>query len=454
MQLRRAFRIVKGDIIAFVGAGGKTTAISRLADELAADNCRVVITTTTHMYPPTGGDLPVVTGDGDELLRCVQQRLNQVSRVIVASTYVDTPEGTKLAGLRPEFVAALRDSTAADVVLVEADGSRGRPLKAPAAYEPVIPPATTLVVAVAGLSALGRPLSGETVHRPERVAALAGVSDGEMITPEHLANVLIHPEGGLKDVPEGARVVALLNQADDPARLNAGRQVANRLLRQGRFAAVGISALGSSISDGVHEVHERVAAIVLAAGAGRRFGGAKQLALWRGRPLLEHVVEAVLASQVSEVVVVTGYESERVVAAVSSWGLRLRIVMNPNWPNGQSTSVHTGLSTLPTDIGAALFVLADQPRLSPQVINAILQCRRETFAPIVVPTYGGQRSNPVLFDRDLFPELLGTTGDVGGRLLIERHAMQVAWLPFAAELAPGDVDRPEDLREDNADGGP
>jgi molybdenum cofactor cytidylyltransferase len=162
--------------------------------------------------------------------------------------------------------------------------------------------------------------------------------------------------------------------------------------------------------------------------------------------LLFHAIQATLASQVSEAILVVGHEGDRVAAAVRSEWPDLRIVYNPDWAEGQSTSVHTGLRGLSPGIGAALFVLADQPRLSVEVINAVLQGRRETLAPIVAPTYGGQRGNPALFDRDLFPELLKTTGDVGGRGLIQAYAQQVAWAAFGAEAAPGDVDRPEDLQ--------
>lgn len=446
LSLRRALRIIKHDLIAFTGAGGKTTAMFHLADELVATGYKVAITTTTQIYPPAGGQPLVVSLDESELCQRVGEALAQSRLVVAAGDLVQTPEGAKLAGIRPGFVAALRDEAGADVVLVEADGSRGRPFKAPAAHEPVIPALATLVVPVVGLSVIGRPLSPDAVHRPEQVAALTGLQPGEAITAEAVAAVLRHPQGGLKGVPAGARVIALLNQADDDGRLQAGREVAGLLLRERRADAVCIAHL-SRAELPVRERHDRVAAVILAAGAGQRFGGLKQLALWRGQPLLAHVIQAVLASQVYEVVVVVGYEAERVAAFIQVLWPGLRIVINPYWSQGQSTSVQAGLQALHPESAAALFVLADQPRLSTEVINALIQCRRETLAPIVVPTYGGQRGNPVLFDRALFPELMAVTGDVGGRGLIHKYADQVAWLPFAAEAAPGDVDKPEDLEE-------
>ncbi len=446
MELYRALRVARRDLVAFVGAGGKTTAMLRLANELVAAGYNVVVTTTTHIYPPAGGQPLIVSSDESDLCQRVREALEQSRLVVVASERTQTPEGTKLVGVRPEVTAALRHEAGADVVLVEADGARGRLLKAPAAHEPVIPTTSTLVVPLAGLSVIGCPLSPEAVHRPEGVAALTGLQPGEPITLKAVATLLSHPQGGLKGVPAGARVIALLNQADDAGRFQAGQALAGLLLQAQRFEAVCIGHV-TRADQPVGERHDRVAAVILAAGAGRRFGGLKQLALWRGQPLLGHVIEAVLASQVREVVVVVGYEADRVSAFVRARWPKLRIVVNPNWPQGQSTSMQAGLQALSPESAAALFVLADQPRLSAGVINALIQRRRETLAPIIVPTYGGQRGNPVLFDRALFPELMAVTGDVGGRGLIQTYADQVAWLPLSAGAAPGDVDRLEDLVE-------
>jgi molybdenum cofactor cytidylyltransferase len=115
-------------------------------------------------------------------------------------------------------------------LLIEADGSRMKPVKAPAAHEPVIPPFVETVVVVAGLSALGQPLTPEWVHRPEIFANLSGLTPGERITPESLVRVLSHQRGGLKDIPEGARRLVLLNQADTPELQAVAGSMAGALL--------------------------------------------------------------------------------------------------------------------------------------------------------------------------------------------------------------------------------
>jgi probable selenium-dependent hydroxylase accessory protein YqeC len=116
----------------------------------------------------------------------------------------------KVKGIHPSWVPALKQSW--DFILVEADGSRRLPVKAPAVYEPVIPPGTDLVVGVIGLDCLGRSMDGETVHRPELFARVTGCAPGTPIVWKHLAELIRHPEG-LFQGAVGFRVV-LLNKAD------------------------------------------------------------------------------------------------------------------------------------------------------------------------------------------------------------------------------------------------
>jgi molybdenum cofactor cytidylyltransferase len=126
------------------------------------------------------------------------------------SVLVGTAEG-KVTGLGPDAVDALYLSTSADYILVEADGARSLSVKAPAAHEPVIPRLATTVIVVMGADALASPL--ETVaHRIERISALTGLTGGDVLTPQHAATILLHPLGGLKDVPESARVVVAITR--------------------------------------------------------------------------------------------------------------------------------------------------------------------------------------------------------------------------------------------------
>jgi molybdenum cofactor cytidylyltransferase len=252
---------------------------------------------------------------------------------------------------------------------------------------------------------------------------------GEPLSVEVMARLLCHPRGGLKGVPPGAQAYLYLNLALDAAtaaevsaqRLAAGRQLAHLALQAPGFQAV---LLGSAQAEQpVDEVHGRVAGIVLAAGQATRLAGniPKQLLLWGDSgSLVGHVVDLALAGQeLTDVVVVTGYEGEAVAAAVQ--GRPVRCAANHRWAEGQSSSVRAGLAALGPETAAALFLLADQPHVSPAVVDALVRAHRQTLAAAVVPVYrGGRRGNPVLFDSRVFPELMALSGDVGGRAVIQR----------------------------------
>jgi probable selenium-dependent hydroxylase accessory protein YqeC len=138
-----------------------------------------------------------------------RERLRSASGPLVLCGSI---EGGKLLGVSPSAIDALADLF--DLVLVEADGSRGLPIKAPASHEPVLPGSSALVIGVIGLDALGKPMAGGTVHRPELFGPLVGCAPGEAITAAHLARLVASPDGLFKGAPEGSLRVVLLNKAD------------------------------------------------------------------------------------------------------------------------------------------------------------------------------------------------------------------------------------------------
>ena len=188
----------------------------------------------------------------------------------------------------------------------------------------------------------------------------------------------------------------------------------------------------------------QVAAIVLAAGGSQRMGRPKQLLPIRGRPMVRHVTEAVAATGLAQVIAVTGAHAEEVAAALAD--LPVEIVVNESWTEGMSGSMLAGLRVLRPEIQAALLVLGDQPALTTDLLQLLVNRYRATGAPIVAPFYQGQRGNPVLFDRVLFSELLAVKGDRGGRLLIARHKEQVEWVEVDDPAVIMDIDSPQDYQ--------
>ena len=193
----------------------------------------------------------------------------------------------------------------------------------------------------------------------------------------------------------------------------------------------------------------RVAVIVLAAGRSTRMGGPnKMLADANGQPLVVHAVKAALASQAVEVVVVLGHMADQVKAAIVQAvpTSRLRFVINPDFAEGLSTSVRTGIAALGKDIDAAIVQLGDMPGVN----SALLDRLMAAFSPvegrsICVPTVAGKRGNPVLWDRRFFPEIAKVEGDTGAKHLIGEHADLVCEVEMTGEAAITDIDTPEAL---------
>lgn len=442
MKLVDALRIADLPRLSFVGAGGKTTAMFRLARQLPAP---VLVTATTHL-----ATWQIELAD-DHIY--VQNHLDQLQKDglmtgdvrLVTGNQVETD---RVAGLEPDELAEVFYFAEESNIplLIEADGSRQMPLKAPAQHEPPIPWFSDTVVVVAGLSAVGRSLTGARVHRPLRFAQISGLSSGDEITIEAISKVLNSPVGGLKNIPSKARRVALLNQADTPALQAGAHALARRLLAN--FHSILIASLnpaGGPVPEAGREVfavHERIAGILLAAGESSRFGKPKQLLTWKGKPMVRWVAETAIAAGLSPVVVVTGAYADGVDRALV--GLPVSLVHNPEWQAGQSTSVQRGLDALPEGIGATLFLLADQPQIPSTLVRTLLETHAQTLSPIVAPMIDGQRGNPVLFDRVTFAEFSTLAGDVGGRKLFSLYP--VTWVDWHDRTLLLDVDTEEDYQ--------
>jgi molybdenum cofactor cytidylyltransferase len=440
ITLRRALRLGNAPCLALAGAGGKTTALFRLAREYPDG---AIVTSSTHFgaEQPTSGDHHFIVSSIEEIEAIFRQPLPGVSVVSGPA------QGERMAGLDAAGLNALQQRCIAHSLplFIEADGSRRLPLKAPAEHEPAIPDFVDTVVWVAGLSALGQPLGEAWVHRPPIFAALAGLELGGKITAQGLARVMLHPQGGLKNIPAAARRMALLNQADTSERQAQAQGLARRLLEG--FDAALIASLKpagtrAEAPFSLHAAHERIAAIILAAGEAQRMGQPKALLPWRGEPFVRHAVNAALAGGLSPVVVIGGEHVEAMRAALD--GLDVSVRHNPDWREGQSASIRMGVKSLPASCGGAVFLLADQPQVSAALIQSLVEMHAATSEAVTAPLIDGQRGNPVLFDRETFAALEQLKGDVGGRAIFSRYPP--AWLPWHDAAMLLDVDSPQDYQ--------
>jgi molybdenum cofactor cytidylyltransferase len=431
IDLAKALRIAHPTRLALVGAGGKTTALFKLAAVLPPP---VWLSATTH--------LSIEQAKQADWHVQVRRRIDLVDFVSSKhpgiTLFTGYPEGDdRLQGLSPELIGTLHDIADQEGIdlLIEADGSRRLPLKAPAEHEPAIPPWVNQVVVVSGMSAIGKPLNEEYVHRLDRFSHLSGLPAGAPISVEGIARILTHTEGGLKNIPPYAHLSILLNQVDTVELQEQADQLARYLLPH--FSQVISASLGKNE---IHKVHEQIGGIILAAGESKRLGKPKQLLEWKGEPFIRHVARAALAAGLTPVVVVTGSSAEETSFALQ--GMPVLEVYNPDWPTGQSSSIKLGIRHIPERNGGAVFLLSDQPQVTSEVIKTLINSHSQRFSLINAPKIDDRRANPVLFDKRVFPDLLKLEGDIGGRALFER--IQVDFIPWNDRRLLLDVDTQED----------
>ena len=448
MNLVQALRLSLNEAVALVGAGGKTTAIFQLARQLPPP---VIVSVTTHLgiQQARFADQHFIVRSADDL--AILQ--DSISPEVILVTGDSTREG-RLAGLPIDLMNTLFNITKERAIplLIEADGARQKPLKAPADYEPVIPEFVNLVVLMAGLSGLGKPLTSEWVHRPERFTEISGLAVGEAISLQALQRVLTSSNGGLKGIPDGCRRIVLFSQADSSETQAQAQRMADNLLDH--FSAVCVASLGTpnefqeaSLAGGlnlpiIRAVHERIAGVILAGGGSKRLGKPKQILTWRGNTFVQQCISMALTAGLSPVILVTGAYHDQIIKLVNTESVR--VIRNLDWESGQSTSVKSSLGVLPPNIGGVIFLLVDQPHIPDTLIRALVELHAISMAPIIAPLVKGQRGNPVLFDRDTFPDFAYLHGDQGGRALFARYT--VRWLEWQDESILLDVDSPEDYQ--------
>ncbi len=201
-----------GDIVAIVGAGGKTTTMFALASALAERGLRVVTTKSTTIHRPSMARAPQLLISPPDRWQTDLPPALDAHPVITVVTAAPTPR--RYNGIPHDLAPGLLRASGADVLIVEADGARRRLLKAPAAHEPAMPPSATLLIPVACLAAVGRPLTDRHVHRPQIVAEILGIALDTPLTIDHVLTLLLDPRAGRKAAPPTARLWPAVTATD------------------------------------------------------------------------------------------------------------------------------------------------------------------------------------------------------------------------------------------------
>ena len=214
--------------VSIMGAGGKSTLMNRLTDELIVLGCTVVLSSTTNYHRPQGlqADQILLTRDNPQWPEKLGELARRWNRLLVL--HHDLGEGM-VKGIDVAAIRKIHEQIPDAVVIVKTDGARKRRFKAPNESEPVIPPWSKVCITVVDLGILGQPLSSDLVHRPERVAALTGLLLGAPVTAQAVGTVLTHPQTYAPKIPPGARRVVYISHAKSPADLERAVAIAAAL---------------------------------------------------------------------------------------------------------------------------------------------------------------------------------------------------------------------------------
>ncbi len=193
----------------------------------------------------------------------------------------------------------------------------------------------------------------------------------------------------------------------------------------------------------------QTAGIILAAGASTRFGQPKQLIKLKGKYLVEWVMDAALDSRLQTVVLVLGHAHQQIHDALEPQGrhLKMEVVVNHRYQEGQSTSIKIGLSQVRRNFSTVMYLLADQPMIDSATIDYLLAEFHASDKDICVPVFEGRRGNPAIFRRSVFEEIMKIRGDIGAREIIKKDPNRVLYTEIKDPLYFFDIDSPDDLKD-------
>jgi probable selenium-dependent hydroxylase accessory protein YqeC len=216
------------ELICLVGAGGKTTTMFALAQELKTRGKSVLVTTTTNIFYPSAAECDEVIIDGANT-SAIFQRV-EPGRIIGLGS--DIVKERKLAGVDRDFLDKLLREKRFDCILVECDGAKHKPIKAPAAYEPIVPDNATRAIGVIGLDAVGSPIEDACVHRLAEFCAVVRRAPGDIVDEEAVVELIMSAQGLFKGVPDGCKKYVLLNKAENSRRKASAGNILVGLLKR------------------------------------------------------------------------------------------------------------------------------------------------------------------------------------------------------------------------------
>ena len=422
------------ELISITGGGGKTTSMFRLARELLKYDKKVLLTTTTAIMKPDESKYERMYLTQDTDYKTIQA---SSSGITVLGSKIN--KMNKLIGVEQQIIDEIFKSKKFDYIIVEADGSKRKPIKAPASHEPVIPALTTKTIGIIGMDAVGQKIYEENVHRARLFSQVTNSKLGDRIDETTIYNLIVSPEGIFKNSPSESQNYIILNKSETKNRNLVSQKVKSKLVSNKiNIKKIIIGSIGKEV---------KVTGIIMASGFSRRMKTDKLLLKLGDKMVLEKVIESCVKSSLDDIIVI--YRKEEVKNIATEYNLKA--VLNENAIEGQSASIKLGVNNIDKDTKGIMFIVGDQPHLDPLTIDAIIDKFENNQEKIIIPIYDGNKGNPTIFPVSLKEQLNALKGDVGGKEVINSNLEQVDYVEIENHQAGVDMDTVEEyekLKED------
>ncbi|MEM2991335.1 MAG: selenium cofactor biosynthesis protein YqeC, partial [Halobacteria archaeon] len=356
----------------------------------------------------------------------------------------------KIIGIDENSVELL--SSISSIVLVEADGARGMSFKHPRAHEPVVPECSKKVVIVIGLDAFNSKIEDVCFHHEQ----ISGYFKDGILDMSSLRKVLYSEDGYLKCKKEKRKFFLAVNKSDI-TREQTDAYLQCKMLYHPSIDKILLTSTKENKAKIVNNMEDSICGIVLAAGMSKRFGENKLIAKINSKPILQHVINACEKSKLDRIYIVVGHEAEKVISQMKV--SRAEFVKNEDYELGMSTSLICGLrkaegldAGLGASLDAVMFILGDQPFITSEIIDSLIEKYRKSCAQICVPYCKGIRRNPVIFSKPMFNKLFMLKGDKGARDVVEMNRELTCIAEFDSDINFMDIDTSSELRKINYGG--
>lgn len=421
----------KKELISINGGGGKTTSMFRLGRELSSKGKKVLISTTTAIMKPDETKYKYLYLSKNIDYRDMKPSIGSIT---ILAQQIDR-EKNKLMGVDKELIDEIYRSNIFDYIIVETDGAKRKSIKAPADHEPVVPSLTSKTIGLIGMDCIGKKIYEENVHRANTFAQITNSKLGDLIDDKVIYNLLVSKDGIFKNTPSSSDKYVILNKVETKERRNASEKIKSKVLS----SKVHIK----KIIAGSMGKEARVTGLIMASGFSRRMKTDKLLLSFGVQTVVERVIDACLGSNLDEIILVYRKPEVRDMVRKS----KVKTVLNDQALEGQSASIKTGISQVEENMDGLMFIVGDQPLLDSQTIDKLIDEFEQNPDKIIIPVYGENKGNPIIFPRSLINELKNLEGDVGGREVINNNLDKVKYIGIDNHKAGLDMDTVEEYEK-------